>query len=348
MAKKITKKNEEKIKKEKERREKEEKKKNEKKKEEKRKREKERREKERKEKNEIQKKLDKLNKRKKERIELEENNNTIINNILTINIRTPSPSNSNGTPSSSSQRTPSPSNPRTSPPKKPEPESSKSYSNDSSYENSEVSIPKIPKHPERDDTYKSYTPTALPYENVLLNRDFLRDINKQLKEKNFIINNKYSFHDFCLYYKLKTYFKTNKEEKKETYPNILKYLRFIKEYKKIEYENRFLKEYNNKIYCFYKKKPYERTHKKKPSSSSSESNHSIHSPEKIITQKNIRREKIGPESERIQQEVDSAIKKIEDKKRREIEDKKRRKDGKLRRKRKTASKDWIRYIDIKK
>ena len=342
MAKKMTKKekekkNEEKKKKEKERREKEEKK-NEEKKEEKRKREKERREEERKKKNKMQKKLNKLNKRKKERIkrlkiELEENNNTIINNnILTINIRTPSPSNSNRTPSPPSS-------------KKPKSESSKSYFDDSSYEDFEVSIPEIPKHPERDDTYKSYTPTALPYENVLLNRDFLRDINKQLKEKNFIRNNKYSFHDFCLYYKLKTYFKTKKEEEKEAYPNILKYLHYIKEYKKLEYENRFLKEYNNKIYCFYKKKPYERTYKKS-SSSSSESDHSMYSPEKIIIQKNIR-EKMGPESERIRQEVDSVIKKIEDKKRRKIEDKKRRKDGKLRRKRKRANKDWIRYIDIK-
>jgi hypothetical protein len=46
---------------------------------------------------------------------------------------------------------------------------------------------------------------------------------------------------------------------------------------------------------------------------------------------------MGPESERIRQEVDSFIKKIEDKKRK--------KDGKLRKKRKRPSKDWIRYIN---
>lgn len=346
MAKKTTKKekkkNEEKIKTKKERREKEEKKKSEEKREEKRKREKERREKERKKKNKIQKKLNKLNARKKEgkikegkieeeeeqkeeinikqlKIELKKENNTTINNNMIINIRTPS--NSSNSKKSKSES------------------SSKSYLDNSSYWGDfDVSIPEIPKHPERDDTCKSYTPTALPYENVLINRDFLRGINKQLKEKNFIIDNKYSFRDFCLYYKLKTYFKTNKEEK-ETYPNILKYLKFIKEYKRLEYENRFLKEYNKKIYCAYKKEPCERTYKKKSSSSSSssyESDDSILSYE-TIKQKSVRREKMGPESERIRQEVDSFIKKIEDKKRK--------KDGKLRKKRKRPSKDWIRYIN---
>jgi hypothetical protein len=115
-------------------------------------------------------------------------------------------------------------------------------------------------------------------------------------------------------------------------------LNFIKEYKRLEYENRFLKEYNKKIYCAYKKESYERTYKKKSSSSSSsyESDDSILSYE-TIKQKSVRREKMGPESERIRQEVDSFIKKIEDKKRK--------KDGKLRKKRKRPSKDWIRYIN---
>lgn len=92
-------------------------------------------------------------------------------------------------------------------------------------------------------------------------------------------------------------------------------MNFIKEYKRLEYENRFLKEYNKKIYRAYKKEPYERTHKKKSSSSSSsyESDDSILSYE-TIKQKSVRREKMGPESERIRQEVDSFIKKIEDKK----------------------------------
>jgi hypothetical protein len=244
---------------------------------------------------------------------------------VTINIRTPS--NSNKSKSESSSR---------------------SYLDDSSYCDSDVSIPKIPKHPERDDTCKNYTPTTLPYENVLLNRDFLRDINKQLKEENFIKDNEYSFHDFCLYYKLKAYFKTNKKEKK-TYPNISKYLNFIKKYKRLEYENRFLKEYNKKLRCVYKKKPYKRTYKKSYfSSSSSESDHSIFSHEEIIKQPKKIRMKMGPESDRIRQEIDSFIKKIEDKKRKEREDKERRKDGKLRRKRKGANKDWTSYIDIKK
>ena len=324
------------------------KKEKEKKNEEKRKREKERRENEREKKDKMQKKLNELNTRKKEKkigkrkrgkeekeeivkqlkTELKKENNTIINNNVVINIRTPS--NSNKSESSSS-----------------------SYFDDSSYWDSDVSIPKIPKHPERDDTCKNYTPTALPYEKVLLNRDFLRDINKRLKEENFIKDNKYSFHDFCLYYKLKTYFKTKKNEKK-TYPNISKYLNYIKKYKKLEYENRFLKEYNKKIRCVYKKKPYERTYKKtyfsSPfSSPSSESDHSILSilpSEEIIKQQKNIRMKIGPESERIHQEVDSFIKKIEDKKRKKTEDKKRRKDGKLRRKRKMANKDWVNCIKI--
>jgi hypothetical protein len=326
MAKKITKKEKDK--------------KNEEKRKEKRKREKERRENERKIKSEIQKRLNKLNatkkegKRKKERkirqeekeeikqlkTELKKENNTIINNNVTINIRTPS--NSNISKSESSSR---------------------SYLDNSSYCDSDVSIPEIPKHPERDDTYKNYIPTALPYENVLLNRDFLRDINKQLKEENFIRDNEYSFHDFCLYYKLKKYFKTKKEEKK-AYPNISKYLNFIKKYKRLEYENRFLKEYNKKIRRVYKKNNYERSYKKSYFSSSSfESDDSILSHEETIKQQKKIRMKMGPESDRIRQEVDSFIKKIESKKRKETEDKKRRKDGKLRRKRKGANKDWTSY-----
>lgn len=58
--------------------------------------------------------------------------------------------------------------------------------------------------------------------------------------------------------------------------------------------------------------------KSSSSSSSYESDDSILSYE-TIKQKSVRREKMGPESERIRQEVDSFIKKIEDKKRKKME-----------------------------
>ena len=54
-----------------------------------------------------------------------------------------------------------------------------------------------------------------PYSDEIINKNFLRKFNSELKNKIFVNGESYSHLDYYLYYKLKSYFKKNKKEKKK-------------------------------------------------------------------------------------------------------------------------------------
>ena len=71
-----------------------------------------------------------------------------------------------------------------------------------------------------------------PYSDEIINKNFLRKFNSELKNKIFVNGESYSHLDYYLYYKLKSYFKKNKKEKKN-YPHLVMWIKYLKKFKKM-------------------------------------------------------------------------------------------------------------------
>ena len=71
-----------------------------------------------------------------------------------------------------------------------------------------------------------------PYSDEIINKNFLRKFNSELKNKIFVNGESYSHLDYYLYYKLKSYFK-KKKKKKKNYPHLVMWIKYLKKFKKM-------------------------------------------------------------------------------------------------------------------